>query len=239
MKLNFITFGTTDKYSQSLERIKMEALNMKFFDMMYIYNETNFDKEYLDKYGEFYKNNNRGYGFWLWKSYFIKKTFSFMKDGDMLIYADAGCTLMNTPEAIDRLKEYIIMCNNDPTGNIGFEMDHLEKKYTKKSVFDKLNAHELEDSKQLMATIVILKKTPFTVDLINKYYDLIHNDTSLIDDTKENEITEFIDHRHDQSVFSILRKQMGCIIVPDETWYASFTSEAAKKTPILATRIRT
>ena len=49
---------------------------------------------------------------------------------------------------------------------------------------------------------------------------------------------EFIDHRHDQSLFSLLRKKYGTILIPDETWYPDFRNPQVLNYPILATRIR-
>ena len=69
---------------------------------------------------------------------------------------------------------------------------------------------------------------------------MICSDYSMIDDSPsiENNITNFKVHRHDQSIFSILRKKYGTISVPDDTWFKNFSSPEALQVPILATRIR-
>ena len=51
------------------------------------------DKEFWKKNGDFIEKNKRGYGYWLWKSYIIKKTMDMMKDGDILLYLDSGCEI--------------------------------------------------------------------------------------------------------------------------------------------------
>ena len=73
MRKFFISFGTTHNYKISLNRINREALSLNVFDKVIVYTENDFDEKYLEKYGEFMKKN-RGYGFWMWKSYFVKKT---------------------------------------------------------------------------------------------------------------------------------------------------------------------
>ena len=103
MKLYFITFGTTHNYSQSLQRINQEALNLNIFDKIIIYTENDFDKDYLEKHEQFMKKT-RGYGFWMWKSYFLKKTMDEMDMDDIVIYADCGCHLVNNPIAKKRLE---------------------------------------------------------------------------------------------------------------------------------------
>ena len=41
--------------------------------------------------------NPRGYGYWLWKSYIIKKTIEKMSDDDILLYLDCGYEIDITP----------------------------------------------------------------------------------------------------------------------------------------------
>jgi len=241
MKIYFISFGSTNRYSKSIQRIKQQANNMNIFDYIYVYTEKDFDKDFINKHGNFINNSKRGYGYWLWKSYFTYKTMKLMEEGDILIYADAGCTLINTPNAIKRLKQYITLCSKLNAANISFQLCFPEKTYTKMDLFDRLdlNNEDMKESGQLMATVFILKKCDKTVDLINQYYSL-SQEYNLIDDSpsKISNDPKFIDHRHDQSLFSLLRKKIGTIIIPDETWYPDFTNKIVLNFPILATRIR-
>ncbi len=241
MKIYFITFGTTHNYSQSLIRIKQEAENLGIFDKIIVYTENDFDKDYLDKHGEFLKNNKTGYGYWIWKSYFTKKTFELMDMDDILIYADCGCHLVNNDIAKNRLQTYITLCNRMNSGNLAFQMGYPEKQYTKMDVFYRLNEVNVKmlNSGQLVGGIFMMRKCENTINIINIYYDLCE-EYNLIDNTSSYELNDnsFIAHRNDQSVFSILRKKMGCILIPDETWFENFMSEEAQSKPILATRIR-
>ena len=241
MKIYFVSFGSTNKYIKSINRIRQQADNMNIFNKICVYTEKDFDKKFLDKHSNFINNSKRGYGYWIWKSYFVKKTLDIMDDGDILIYADAGCTLINTPNAIKRLNQYITLCNKLDNANIGFQMCFPEKSYTKMDLFNKLdvNNETMLNSGQLVGGIFILKKCSKIVNLINEYYDL-SQDYHLIDDSKSNinNHPDFIDHRHDQSLFSLLRKKLGTILIPDETWYPDFTDSKVLNFPILATRIR-
>ena len=51
--------------------------------------------------GEFFLRNKailtekRGFGYWLWKPYFIRKTMNMVKEGDFIIYSDAGSAYIN------------------------------------------------------------------------------------------------------------------------------------------------
>ena len=241
MKKIFISFGTTHNYQNSIRRIKLQAENMNYFDEVIIFTEKDFDEEYLKQNGDFMTNNSRGYGYWCWKSYFIKKVMNTMNDNDILVYADCGCTLVNTNVAIGRLDAYVKLCSKLEVGNLSFQMVFPEKSYTKSDVFHKLNALDdtIMNSGQLVGGIFVLRKCPNVIKLIDEYYNACQ-DHSVIDNSQsetKNDPT-FVDHRHDQSVFSILRKKHGTIRIPDETWYENFNSPIAMTKPILATRLR-
>ena len=87
--------------------------------------------------------------------------------------------------------------------------------------------------------IFFIKKTPENIEFIKKWYSLccIYN---LIDDSSsiEKNDSSFIEHRHDQSIKSLLAKQYGTTIINDVSWFSDFNCEDAKITPILATRKR-
>lgn len=101
-----------------------------------------------------------------------------------------------------------------------------------------LNKEELY-SNQLVSGVFIIKKCEFTVNLIKKWQQIMINDNyNMLDDTKSiPQFPGFKDHRHDQSIFSILRKQLGCIIIDDETYFDG-TWDNYKQYPIHATRKR-
>ena len=46
------------------------------------------DEIFWENHSSFIENNKKGYGYWLWKPYIIKKTLEKMKKGDILLYLD-------------------------------------------------------------------------------------------------------------------------------------------------------
>jgi len=241
-KIYFITFGTHN-YTKSLERVHKEAAQLNTFDKIIIYTENDFDEKFFSLHKDFMQNN-RGYGFWIWKPYFLKKTFEMMNHNDILIYADAGCTLVNTPKAKQRLTSYIELVRMHRCGNISFEMDFLEGAYTKMDVLSRLDTdlnllNDMAMTKQLVGGIFIMRKNDLMIKLID-HFNTICSDYSMIDDSPsiEMNLDIFKTHRHDQSIFSILRKKYGSIKIPDDTWYENFNTLEASDIPILATRIK-
>ena len=240
MRIYFITFGSTHNYLSSLNRIRLMAERSGFFDKIIVYTEKDFDNDFLEKYENFMMNNT-GYGFWIWKSYFIRKTFEIMDDGDILVYADAGCSIIKNIESYKKFKILINLVNSHHSGSLGFQMDIPEELYTKSAIFKELNADskEYQKSGQVMATIFFLRKCVKSIELCNDFYkysqkiELINNDYDV-----NNEIATFKAPRNDQSIFSILRKKHDSLLVPDSTWFADFNTPKAMSNPILATRVR-
>jgi len=218
MTVHFVTFGN-EKYKNGRRRIVSEARNFPCFNKIHEFTEFDLmsDHDYWYKHGQFILNNPRGYGYWIWKSYVVKKVLDNIKNDDILIYADSGCTLH--PSGIQRLYEYFDMVKSSPCGIVSFGMPHLEKKYTKMDVIRHFEAEDLLETGQINATAFIIRKCDHTVKLINLWYESCDN-YHLVDDSPSivPNSFDFIDHRHDQSIFSLIRKKYGTILLEDETW---------------------
>ena len=70
--------------------------------------------------------------------------------------------------------------------------------------------------------MIFLKKTDINIKLVSEWYNLmISQNYHLIDDSPSiisNDIT-FVEHRHDQSCFSLLMKKYNRFVIPDETYF--------------------
>ena len=238
MTVLFLTFGgPTQDFYNAVNRICNEASTFNIFDN--IIGKTDIDlktdEDFWSKHGSFLQSNRRGYGYWLWKSYLVKKQLETMNDNDILVYADAGCTLniLGKP----RLQEYIQLANHD-SGIVSFQMTYLEHRWTKMDVFEYLNAKDNIDTGHIAATAFILRKCSSSVNLVDQWYNTCCN-YDLINDSKSRALNHpaFSDHRHDQSIWSILNKKYMTYIIPDETWFTDFHKDGINF-PIWATRKR-
>jgi hypothetical protein len=169
--------------------------------------------------------STKGFGFWIWKSYITNQLLSKINHGDILVYADGGCSI--NPEGRKRFYEYIEMLHKSHISNLSFQMNYPERQYTKGDVFKYFEAtdnEKIKDTGQLVGGIFLLKKDNNSENLIQKWFSTCHMHRSLIDDSvsKEKNDFEFVAHRHDQSIFSILRKQEGSIILGDETNFSNW-----------------
>jgi hypothetical protein len=210
------------------------------FDFVDVYGPENLEKEFVQKTSP-YIFHRRGAGYWLWKPYFLKKKMDLMNEGDYLIYADAGCHVNIYGQK--RLKDYFDILDSHESGVLSLEMSCFsEETYTNEKVFEFFEIEEKNDSIRktgiYVGGILFFKKNKVSVDLIDKFYEVAINNPVIFSDEynsfKRKEV--FVDHRHDQSVFSVLRKLSVVATIPDETFSQNW--KELLHVPILATRIR-
>jgi hypothetical protein len=236
--IHLITYGC-DKYEKSKNLLYNEALTSGWFNSISVYGPKDLDNEFQTRFKDVL-NQPRGSGYWIWKVYIINKKLNEIKDGDILIYLDAGCTINKKGER--RFYEYIDLLNNNNEGIISFSMPLAEKVWTTTEIFNYFNIStnsEIANSGQLHSTILIMKKNNKLINIIYNYYKLLYTNPLLFTDYyNNNQQSYFIDNRHDQSIFSILRKISGSIILNDETWFQPFGNISSLAYPFWGTRRR-
>jgi len=217
MKIYLVAYGD-DNYACQREHFYATALKSSLFDQIFMYSQLNIDPIF---YTQVYEpiRKYRGGGYWIWKPYFVKKALDRIKTGDILVYCDAGCTINGYGKS--RFNEYIEMACASNTGTVDFSLIWAEFQYTKREVFEFYNCPDrIINSTQLHSTVLILKKCTHTSLLVEEWYRAATDNTFLFTDEKRlPQHSGFIDHRHDQSVFSVLRKNMGANIINDEVCY--------------------
>jgi len=244
IKKKFITFGgPTQRFHNTVIRICEEARQLDFFDEIQGFTEQDLikDQEFWQQNGQFIIHNARGFGYWIWKSHIINKELEKMNEGDILIYADAGCEINKNGKK--RFMEYIDMLHNNVYnyGLISFVLPFQERQFTKKMIFEYFqhvenytNIEELKDKKQCMATVIIIKKNKHSSHIIKKWSEITKYHLLINDIITNNEDEIFKENRHDQSIYSILVNNYGSIKIKDETYFDNWDN--GEHYPILAKR---
>jgi len=237
-KIAFLSFADI-RLRRTLDRIRGEAEAMGCFDAIYCWNQTNLDPSFWERHEAFIRKNRRGYGFWIWKAQCVKQVLALIPEGSILLYADAGCCLNR--EGLSRLADYCRMVVEHQAHRLVFELEdfHHEEKWTKEYTLQQLgfSSPQQRRSPQLCATVFLLQKTPGNLEFIDGFsqgtqeYDLI-NDRTLVPNSKA-----FKDHRHDQSIWSILNKHSPPAVLKDETWFCD-AWELNRHFPVHARRLK-
>ena len=170
---------------------------------------------------EFYHANKkiltkgRGGGFWLWKPYFIHQmlTDSHIKDGDIILYCDAGLAILKDLNPLFMLPEKY---NQDV---ILFENSH-NLYFTKRDAYVLMNCDNQAayDSNMIAANIMLFRKSKISIAYIK---EVLHFacDYRIISDCHSKlapELPEFKAHRHDQSILSLIAHKQSLTICPIE-----------------------
>lgn len=238
-KIHFISYGN-DLYKSSKERIRNEAQNSHWFDSVNVYGPEILEPSFSKRFSSIL-SMKRGGGYWIWKSYIIHKRLQEINDDDILVYLDAGCTINIKGET--RFREYLDMLNKQDNGIVSFQTHLAEKMYTVKEIFQHFNVEldgEHANTGQYVGGIMVIKKNTHSIKLINMWLDTLYNKPDLFTDkyNKQNQQPQFRDNRHDQSVFSIIRKIHKTIVLKDESWVkgGNFGNKESLKYPFWATR---
>nr|WP_315215414.1 hypothetical protein [uncultured Flavobacterium sp.] len=241
-KIYFCTFSDS-RLQPTLKRIENEANSSDFFDKVFIFNEFNLNKEFKKKFKDVLKYNVRGFGYWIWKVSIIQDVLSKLEDGDILLYADAGCSINKNGR--DRFQDYIELVNESELGilAVSLEDSFIESKYTKGDLFDYLNVRNVEaiyNTPQIQAGVLLIRKNKNADTFLKQWQNIYEEGINFVNDepSKKANFPDFITHRHDQSVFSVLFKIHKGVTIPlNEVWVKNPEGfELIKDNPIWVTR---
>jgi hypothetical protein len=202
----------TENLNDSLNRITTQLYNTKEFDAIIILRPKMFleqaHKTFWDTHKDFILSNQRGYGYWIWKPYIIKHVFDhMMNDWDILLWSDAGCEINLLQE-----KPFSVLWKTTYADKIVGSFNRPEIEWTKRDAFIFLEMDqnkEAYDTNQHQASVISFCKTPSTSTIVNIWFQTCSTQYNLLDDSpsKNTKRGPFREHRHDQSIFSLLTKK--------------------------------
>ena len=208
MSYIFITFSAgKQNYIDAGKRLINQANETELFEKTIFYTDQDLknDHEFWSQHSHFIENNKRGYGYWLWKPYIIKKTMESMKDGDILLYLDCGCEI-----DVQKKNEIIKFMDFVKKDLIIGTRTLVEKDWNKMDLIIKLNMldNKYLNTDQHQAGAILFLVCDKTRNLVNEWYE-IGSEYHYIDDTPSiiPNFDCFKEHRHDQSIFSLLTKK--------------------------------
>lgn len=210
MKKNiyFITFSSHDNYIKAGERLIDQAKNLKIFDQVKLFTLEDLKKDNLfwNKHKDFILSNQKGFGYWIWKPYIIKKLLDKINNNDILLYLDSGC------EIDCKEKEYFEYCLN--CVNKDLIVGTLGKTIVEESckmdllLYLDMNQEKYLKSKMHQAGANLILACKETRKLVDEWFKLCENYNLINDSPSINKnINEFKEHRHDQSIYCLLTKK--------------------------------
>jgi hypothetical protein len=215
-----------EEYYKSLDLLEKTSLEIgkidKFIRYTYEWLKTT---EFFQK-NKFILSQNRGVGYWIWKPYIILKTFEDLEEGDVVIYSDAGL------KVIDNLNPlFDVISNYLDESRMIFRVpwvgaNHIAKMWTKRDCFVLTNADESKywNAPITNGAISLWMKTEKNINFLNEWQKYLRDTRIVSDDPNmcgKPNFMEFKDHRHDQSILTILSVRYNFTLFRDPTQWGN------------------
>lgn len=204
-----IAVNYADKSFQRAQKLNSKTAKQWGADKVIEYGPEDIDKTFRSRNQEILAVP-RGGGYYLWKPYIYRKAYDVLGEGDYLIYTDSGAIYINKIQ-------YLIDCMEQekvPVMIFSLEQERIEKCNTKRDAFVLTGCDETQytDTPQSIGGYFVCKKAPEVKAFLEEVLQYAQ-DIRIISD-KPNVMglpnyKEFIDHRHDQSVISLMSKKYG------------------------------
>lgn len=192
-----VSYAEGEIYIANENYLVSSSIN-KCIDFYLPYKLKDIDSNFLEKNKKI-MDQKRGAGYWLWKPYLILKTLKQIPEGDFIIYIDSGVSL------IKPIDDLINMLKDDKE-IIFFSNYHDNTQYMKRDLLRLFNMDNEKYRKTIGigATFMVIKNTEFTRKFMEQWLHWCANEIALTDTPSDNEYKEFIDHRHDQSILTLM-----------------------------------
>lgn len=242
----FLTFaGGGYSWRATGRRILRQANNSRYFSNPVLKGPG--DEARSAEFGEL-DPDSRGFGYWRWKPQIVHQQLQSLPNSvPGLWYVDAGCSIFSTPAAKSRMVQYIEFGLANNVGTFFQLADSFSDLFYTKSRTHAAVPVDLDKQRegQVQATAFFIANSSGGKDLCHEWANLSRQ-PELFDDSlnipHENcPSGSYVDHRHDQSVLSLLVKARDIPLMPDELNQDRETtivlqSENRVDVPILATR---
>jgi len=235
MKKVICTYGTID-YEKSLQLLEKTAYEIGKVDKVFIYNRDWLVTTKFYQKNKYILDQHRGSGFFCWKPYIILKTFDLIENGDCVLYMDAGVSVIDN---LDPLFEIISCHPND--GKLIFRVPwvgitHIAKMWVKRDCFVLTGSDESKfwNAPMTNGAISLWIKNDENIKLLKEWQQYLRDPRIVTDDPNmcgRPNFYEFRDHRHDQSVLTILCTKYNFELFRDPTQWGNEEKEIFSNSP--------
>jgi hypothetical protein len=219
----FLTFAD-QRMKAGRKRIYRQARDMEIYTDFIAASDKDLAPGFRKRFRDYLRPEHRGYGYYCWKPQIVFQVLEGLSKGDVVHWIDAGCHL--NPRGRARLLDYLAMANEAPSGFHGFLClppngslfyqgrqfpNQAEYMWTKGDLLNRLRVRdnpEITATQQIGATTFLVRKCDIAMDFLSEWIRIFSDDFSMIDDRPSiaPNMEGFIEHRHDQSIYSILGK---------------------------------
>jgi hypothetical protein len=228
MKSTIVSFGS-EEFFPSLDRLLNSALKFGV-------DEARFTKpEHLVESPFFHQNldifqHRRGYGYWLWKPFLILAALRDAAENDIVIYSDAGVEIVASLAPLIALARDVQPLVAFGNGN------HKNSMWTKRDCFILLQCDSAKfwEAAQWNGFFQVYRRCDFTIQFVEEWLSACCDARILTDIPNEMgqpNLPDFRDHRHDQSVLSLISEKRGIQKFRDPSQWGNYLKIEQHRTP--------
>jgi hypothetical protein len=199
-KTHLITFADLTHESRRV----VTHNNINFFDVVKDYRPEDISDEFKAENAHIYFQP-RGYGYWIWKPWIILDYLNnYAAEDDIVVYCDAGDYFWK-----DVLEDFTEDLNKTYiTAISAVAPSHDQRCYAKRDCMFLMNCDsEKYWTRQVYASVIAIKNNENSRAFVAEWLEYCKNENILTDLPNICGLPnypEFIDHRHDQAVFTNL-----------------------------------
>lgn len=193
-----ISFATPE-YRHQQERQVASA--KPYFDFILPFGPDHLQPWFYSEYAKHF-GHRRGFGYWVWKPFLILDALLSVPEGDMVMYADSPCHFVADPAPLFEATR-----RNNGIGLFHQKRErHTNQIWTKGGAFRRMGCDEPRywEGDNLLTTYSVWTKTPQSIAFVREWLKWCGDYMVVSDEPDGPNRPGFRDHRHDQSIASLL-----------------------------------
>ena len=199
MKTWLVNYGG-DVFAKSSKRLRESALKYGVDEVVEFTRKDIVSSEFYAR-NKWILDQKRGAGLWLWKPYIILEALKKADDGDIVFYSDSGI------EIISSLAPLVEICKKKSM--ILFRLENPNRSWIKRDCFalTRCDSEEYWNGTQVYGSFQVYKKNKENVAFTQEWLKFCEN-RDIISDLPGicglPNFPEFVAHRHDQAVLTLM-----------------------------------
>lgn len=218
-----VTFATAN-YSQATALLTKTARMHSQMETR-VYSPQHPVVQELARYHPGIMSAKRGAGYWLWKPFIVLDAMKDLPDGTPVLYSDVALTFIAPPAPI------LELANANPI-SVFKTPGLLQSTWTKRDCFIALGADSAEywELNQLWAGFQLYRAGSEARSFLRALAEAMSDEAALTDAPNRfglPNLPDFQDHRHDQSILTILAHKHRAAVYPDPSQYGPWPDQGA------------
>ncbi|MCM2436325.1 hypothetical protein [Agrobacterium rosae] len=217
----------TSNFSQAAQIIQKSARRFGIYDSRVYCPEDPVIRSLSTTHSKI-MTQRRGAGYWLWKPYVIGDVLDNVADGTVVVYTDVAMTFVADPTPL------LNLVAGNPIALFHLVPNHSMSTWTKRDCFVQLDAdyEEYWRLPQLTAAFQVYRAGAESRAFIKALQSASSGEVQLTDIPNRlglPNFSDFKDHRHDQSILTILAAKHGIETYPDPSQFGPWAHGAYHK----------